>query len=185
MAHAMVAVLALALLSAVTTVTALAGEARVRVQDGRVSATFDATPAADALDAVRRATGVDVVVPPSISEKTLTLVVGPAPLDPFLRRVLDALGLGGFALVYASSGAAERVLMVEKADETGVPSLVTGKTPNRPAPEAGVPSQPGRVTVPFLIQQPDAESMKLGRPGQVIPKHERPGRVSDPGVVVK
>lgn len=56
---------------------ATADAARVQVQaQGLVSATFDATPVREALDALRRATGVEVVVPAAFSEKTVALAIG-------------------------------------------------------------------------------------------------------------
>lgn len=78
------------------------------------------------------------------------------------------MDLGGFALVYAPGGAAERLFVVEKGEGIEAPSPVTGTTPRRPAPEAALPGRPGRVTVPFLIRKPEAEPMKLGTPGQVL-----------------
>lgn len=145
---------------------ALAGEAGVQVRDGLVAATFEATPVPDALEAIRRATGVAVVLPPSVSDKALTLTVQPAPFELFLRRVLEALGLGGYALVYAPGGTAERLIVVEKA-QGGEARAAPEKTPS-PAARAGSTTPARRVSVPFLMRRAEAESMKLGAPGQVI-----------------
>jgi len=141
----------------------LAGEALVKVQDGLVSATFDATPRANALDAIRRATGVELIVPPPVREKALTLAVEPAPFERFLEHVLQALELGGVALVYAPDGRADRLIVVHRGQESNVPTAVSATKPS--SPPAG---SMGRTSVPFLIGRAEAESIKLGSPGQVI-----------------
>jgi len=105
MAHAIGVLLAMAWPVAFAA-AAVAGEARVHVQDGLASGTFDATPAAEALAAVHRATGVEVVVPRSVSERTLTLVVGAPSLElikPALRRARRA-GAGPRLCPAAPSG---------------------------------------------------------------------------------
>ena len=158
----------LLVLSAVIPAVALAGEARVRVQDGLVSAVFDATAAPEAFEAVRRATGVAVLVPPSAREKTLTLAVEQVPFEVFLRRLHEALDLGGFALEYGPDGAPDRLFVAEKGRgaEMAVPAA-----PQVPSPPAGwirATADGGRVSVPFLMRKTEADSMKLGAPGQVI-----------------
>lgn len=149
---------------------AVAGPARMAVQDGLVSATFDATPAPEALDVIRRATGVELVLPPAVEPKPLTLVVDQVPLEAFLRRVLAALDLAGFALVYAPDGSADRLIAVPPGH--GRPSRVTAARSGTPAAEARNPSAPRRV--PFLIRQAEAESIKLGSPGPTILPESRP-----------
>jgi len=128
-------VLTVAVLSAAPD-SALAGEARVSFHEGLVTATFDTVPAAEALAAIRRATGVEVVVPVSVQGKTLTLTVTQLPFERFLRRVLEALDLGGFALVYEPGGAAGRLIVVDRArgrgpaagEKTGAPAPGTAAT---------------------------------------------------------
>ncbi|MBI4590540.1 MAG: hypothetical protein HY725_17050 [Candidatus Rokubacteria bacterium] len=100
----------------------VAGQTLVRFEDGLVSAAFQAAPAPQALEAIRQAVGLEVVLPPLAREKTLTLVVERAPLEAFLRRVLEALDLGGFALVYAPEGALDRLYVVDKGRGAEVPA---------------------------------------------------------------
>ncbi len=153
---------------AVLPTAAYAGAASVHFQGGLVSATFDATPAPEALDALRRATGMEVVLPPSAQRQTLTLGVEQAPFEQFLQRVLAALDLGGFALVYAPGGGADRLIVVDKGRgaEAPAPARPQGTTP--PVAEARGAARAGRVPVPFLIRKPEGDSIKLGAPGQVI-----------------
>ncbi len=102
----------------------------VVVEAGRVSATFRGTPAREALEAVRAATGMEVVLPDTVHETPLTLSVERLPLERFLQRVVEALDLGGFALVYQSIGAAERVIVVERAGRAApVPRPPAAETP--------------------------------------------------------
>src|ERR1700682_2698851 len=88
-------ILILALVPAVT----FAGEARVNFREGVVTATFDAVAVPEALELIRRATGVEIVVLRSIQQPTLTLSVDQVPFERFIHDVLGALELGGFALV--------------------------------------------------------------------------------------
>lgn len=140
------------------------------VRNGLVTATFDATPGPEALDVIRRVTGVELVLPPSVEPKPLTLVVDRVPLEAFLHRVLAALDLAGFALVYAPDGAADRLIAVPSGHER--PPPVTAARSGTPAAEARSPTAPRRV--PFLIRQAEAESIKLGSPGQTILPKSRP-----------
>jgi hypothetical protein len=75
-------------------------EPSVALQAGLVSARFTATPAALVSDVIRRATAVEIVIPSSALARPVTLTVERVPLEDFLRRLLVALDLGGFALVY-------------------------------------------------------------------------------------
>jgi hypothetical protein len=93
---------------------ALAG-VQVQVDAGRISAVFEDAPVPDALAAIRRAGGPEIVLPADSLSKTLTLAVERAPLEEFMRRLLRALDLGGFALVYESDGAAGRVVLVDRS----------------------------------------------------------------------
>jgi len=99
---------------ALVPVGAVAGEARIRVQQSLVSATFDAVPATAALDAIRRATGVELMVPPSLHGRTVTLGVQRLPLEAFFQRVAQALNVGGFALVYEPGGKPGRLIVVDR-----------------------------------------------------------------------
>lgn len=150
-------------------VAAVAGPARMAVQDGLVTATFDATPAPEALDVIRRATGVELVLPPAVEATRLTLVVDQVPLEAFFRRVLAALDLAGFALVYAPDGSADRLIAVHPGHER--PEHGPPERSGTPA-AARSPTAPRRV--PFLIRQAEAESITLGSPGQTILPESRP-----------
>lgn len=130
---------------AVGAAPAVPAAARVEVQGDLVSATFDDTPAPEALDAVRLATGVEVVVPASLGSKTVTLAVERLPFEQFVRRLLQGLGLGGFALIYESDGAARRLIVVDQP-RGGAPAA-----DSQPGPQAGPTSQPaesGPVYIP-------------------------------------
>lgn len=148
---------------------ALAGEARVRFQDGLLSAVFDATPGAEAFEAIRRATGVEIVVPESVGRKTLTLSLQPAPFEQFVRTLLQALDLGGFALVYERGGAADRLIVADAARyDQAAPARASSGNAGAPAAEARRPGAPGQLAVPFLLSRKEAGSIKLGAPGQVL-----------------
>src|SRR5262245_53094140 len=101
------------------------------MEDGLISADFDATPLPEALEAIQRATGVEIVVPVAVESRTLTLTVARASFEQFVRRVLDALELGGFALVYEPNGAAQRVIVVDRA-RGGVPDTAPSAVPTPP-----------------------------------------------------
>lgn len=147
-------------------VVALAGKAQVTVHDGLVSATFDATPSPDALDAIHRATGLELVVPLAALQRTLSLTVAQAPLERFLTRLLDALDLAGYALVYAPGGETNRVIAVARGGEGPAPALSKNATSPASGPTLASPMRP--LSVPFLIRKAEAESMKLGLTGQMI-----------------
>jgi len=153
-----------------------AGEARVQLVDGLVSATFEATRAADALEAIRGATGTQVVLLASVQTKTLTLSVKEVPFEPFLKRVLDALDLGGFALVYDPHGTADRLIVVDRArGDEDVTTLGTPEKKSPPAAEAGGrPPERAQLSVPILVPKTHAAFMNLGAPGQVIVVHSTP-----------
>ena len=121
--------------------TALGAGARVAMQDGVVTAQFEATPVPEALNAVKRATGVEIVLPASVLNKSLTLTVERVPFEQFVRQVLDRLELGGFALVYEATGAAQRVIVVDRA--RGGPSNLGSAAPAaEPSPTTGAGSEP-------------------------------------------
>src|SRR5262249_28156470 len=62
-----------------------AGEAHVRLEDGWVSATFVAAPFEQAFAEILRATGVEIVMPPSVRGGSLTLHADRESLDRFLQ----------------------------------------------------------------------------------------------------
>ena len=123
-----------------------AGAARVEVQEGLVSASFEAVPVPEALEAVRRASGVEIAVPDSVQDKKLTLAVERAPFEQFVGRLLEALDLGGFALIYESGGAAQRVIVVDRA-RGGAPPAAAAAAP--PPQQSTVPlGSPEPVYIP-------------------------------------
>lgn len=148
---------------------AFAGEAEIRIHDGLVSATFDATPASDVVEAIWRAIGLEIVLPPSVQRKTLTLAVDQVLLEPFLQRLVEALDVGGFALVYEPTGPADRLILVDKARASEA-AWTPGprENPSPPPAEAGTATGWGRVSVPVLVPKTEADSMRLGAPGQVM-----------------
>src|SRR5262245_44371451 len=91
--------------------------ATVQVDGEFVSATFEATPVPAAVESIRRATGVDIVVPAATRDKTVSLHVERLPFEQFLRRFLQTLELGGYALVFESSGVARRVIVVDRGSD--------------------------------------------------------------------
>lgn len=143
-----------------------AGGATVTVHDGRVSAAFDRTPAREAAEAIRHATGLEVVLPPSTWDTAVTLRVEGATVEQLLQRLLDALDLGGFALVY-DPGERGRVLAVDRGREGAAPvPTVTAET--RPA-GAELPPDPGAGRpIRFLMPAAEARSVNLGAPGQTL-----------------
>lgn len=143
---------------------AQAGESRIAVDAGLVSASFSAASASDVFDAIRRVTGIEIVAPPSASGRVVTLAVERMPLEAFLRQVLDAVGLGGFMLGSSEpGGAVDRVIVFEKGHDVLVAAPTRGPAQERP----GAAARPA-VSVPFLINRRDAESMHLGAPGALV-----------------
>lgn len=142
----------------------IADEVHVRVHDKRVWARFDGTPAGDAIAAIQRATGVDVVLPTPSAHPTLTLSADAMPIEQFLRRVLQSFDLGGFALVYNGDGHLDQLIVAEKGQAVSAAPL--------PATHTLAPS--GTAPVPLLIRSSEAASMNLGAPGQMIVVQSRP-----------
>jgi hypothetical protein len=94
---------------------AVAADAQVRMEGDAVFAAFDGVPAPQALEAVRRATGVEIVVPPAaVQGKTVTMTADGMPFEQFVRRLLESLDLGGYALVFEPGGTARRIIVVER-----------------------------------------------------------------------
>lgn len=144
--------------------SALAREPSLTLEHGLVSARFDTTPASEVVDVVRRATGMRIQLPASASSTRVTLTVDRIPLEQFLRRLVDRLDLGGFALVYEPDGTPTHVVAADKGREASLPAAPPAQ---RTRPEA--PQRAGKgATVPFLIATREAQSMKLGAPGQVL-----------------
>jgi len=118
-----VAILALVTLTAAP--RALAGEARIEVADGLVSARFDAVPVAEAIAAIHRAAGLEVVLPASVRDRTVSVTADRLPLEGFIRRLLEVLDVGGYALVYDADGQ-RRLIVVESGRGTPSPGAAAG-----------------------------------------------------------
>lgn len=146
--------------------------ARVEMHQGLVSAHFEAVPVPQALDAVRAATGVEIVVPGSVKDKSLTLTVERAPFEQFVRRILDGLELGGFAVVYEATGAAQRVIVVDRA-QPGPPDTGSATPSGQPSPTAPGTSEPVYIppTTPPIYVPPATPPVYIppARPPVYVP----------------
>jgi hypothetical protein len=114
-------VLVVALLGSGLAPPALAG-VQVRVNDGRITAVLEDAPVPEALAAIQRAGGPEIVLPDAARGRSLTLTVEQVRLEEFVRRLLLALDLGGFALVYEPDGAAGRVVVVDRGGPAPPPA---------------------------------------------------------------
>ena len=141
----------------------VAGEPRIRVADGLVSATLEAVPVGEAVEALRRVAGVDIVLPASVQGKSVTLSVEQLPLERFLRRLLEVLGVGGYALVYEASGEMRRLIVVESGRSAPPPEPATGLGLAAPTTEP-VPGAPGSASRPAApLGAPPTHAMPLVR----------------------
>jgi hypothetical protein len=173
-----------------------AGQPRIRVTEGLVSATLESVPVGEAVAALRRTTGVDVVLPASVGGKTVTLSAEQLPMERFVRRLLEALGLTGYALVYEASGEMRRLIVVESTRPSAAPEPAaapgpTGRTPESPAAAGPGPAAPlgappthamplVRVETTGIAITPRGEYDRLdftvaGRDGSPIRRQFKPG----------
>lgn len=170
------------------------GQPRIRVTEGLVSAALESVPVGEAVGALRRATGVDVVLPASVEGKTVTLSAEQLPLERFVRRLLEALGLSGYALVYEASGEMRRLIVVESTRPAPTePASAPGPTARGPAAPASAarPAPPlgaapahvmplVRVETTGIAITPRGEYDRLdftvaGRDGSPIHRQFKPG----------
>jgi type II secretory pathway component GspD/PulD (secretin) len=121
-----------------------AAGARVDVTDGRIGAAFEDAAVPEALSAIRLATGFEIVVPAVAQSKRLTLTSEPLPPEQFLRRLLQALDLGGFALVYEGDGSARRVIVVDRSSAPPQEAPARSAEPT----EAPAAAETGPVYIP-------------------------------------
>jgi hypothetical protein len=140
-----VALAGIGCLLAALAVSSAGAESRVEARDGRISAAFDAVPTAEALAAIQRATGVEIVLPASAQGKTVTLDVQDVPFERLLQRLLETLQLGGYMLVYEPGGT-RRVIVVDRSQGTAPPAA--GPTPRPPPPKAPPGGNPGTPPAP-------------------------------------
>lgn len=127
--------------------------ATVDYQDGMLSVTFAQTPAAAAFEAIRAKTGLRVVLPGDVLGKALTARIEGVVLEEAVRRLLRALGLESFALVYEPDGQAGRLVLLESA-------------PGRPAPgPAAVPpaAVAERTEKKEVVERPPVSEADLAR----------------------
>jgi hypothetical protein len=158
---AVVAVLA-ALGSVGTGSGAGAGEPRIQVTQGLVSASLEGVPVGEAVGALRRVAGVDVVLPASVQDRTVTLSLEQVPLERFVRRLLEVLGVGGYALVYEASGQMRRLIVVESGRSGPAPQPASD--PGLAAPATAALESPGPALRPSApLGAPPAHAMPLVR----------------------
>jgi hypothetical protein len=132
---------------------ARAGEPLVRYERGLVSAAFSATPGAVALAAIQEATRATIVIPPALLEgRTVTLEATSLHLDLFLRRLLDGLGLGGYALVYEADGGPGRLTVVSRGAPGGAGPPDPGAAARR-EPVYIAPREPPAYIPPVVIPE--------------------------------
>jgi hypothetical protein len=170
----------LACLISALPVASAAGEARVDVRDDRISASFEEAEASEALAAIREATGVEIVLPPSAAGKTVTLAVQSLPFERFLQRLLDALELGGYMLVFEPGTTAPRVIMVDRGSRS-VPAAVApvpSPVPGVPVPGAPMPGAPAAAPEP-VPGVPGAPAEPVP-PAPGAPPTAAPGAAAEP-----
>jgi hypothetical protein len=125
--------------------------ATVQVEGELVSASFEATPVPAAVEAIRRATGVDLVLPGPSRAKTVTLQVERVPFEQFLRRFLQTLELGGYAVIYEATGVARRVIVVERGSDAPAASAASAPAENAAGTGAAQPGQVAPATQPVYV----------------------------------
>ena len=170
-----------------------AGQPRIQVTGGLVSATLESVPVGEAVGALRRATGVDVVLPASVEGKTVTLSAEQLPLERFVRRLLEVLGLSGYALVYEATGEIRRLIVVESTGSAPPPEPASGPGPTARGPAAAATRAPAplgaapahamplvRVETTGIAITPRGEYDRLdftvaGRDGSPIHRQFKPG----------
>jgi hypothetical protein len=150
-----------------------AGEADMRFENGLVTATFDAVPAAEAFAVIRRTTRANIVVQPALEGKVLTLTVEQVSFDLFLQRVLHALGWGNYAVVYEPDGGPGRLVIVDpNRGHRGAPPGQSGDQPRASGAPVYVPP---RVPPVYL---PPRDPAPTYVPPTRLPVVKRPSRLA-------
>jgi hypothetical protein len=85
----------------------------VSYHDGELALAFDGTPREAALAAIREKTGHEIILPATVAANSLTLQMGPRPLDAALRHFIRTLGLESFALVFDGNGPSRQVVVLD------------------------------------------------------------------------
>ena len=100
-------------------------------RDGEISMAFNQIPVEVALDAIRMRTGLQIVVPPAVGNKVLSLQLNRVPLEPAVRSFISYIGFKNFALMYDNDGRPRRaVVLGAVSDDGSSPSAVNA----HPAP---------------------------------------------------
>jgi hypothetical protein len=169
------------------------GQPQVQFVDGRITARLVAVPVADAMAAIQRSTGLEVVLPAIAQGKTVTVDAEDLPFERFIRRILDQLDVGGYALVYESGGESRRLLVVESARVTPPSAPATAMAPV-PGPGPAAPGRAGQplgappthavpvvdvaatgITITARGQYDRLDFTVAGRDGRTIRREYRPG----------
>jgi hypothetical protein len=134
----------------------------VEYREDRVTARFEDTPVPEALAAIQRATGIEIVLPGPAAERRLTLAADGQRLEPFLRRVLAALDYGGFALVFEGTGRGGRLLVVDRGSA------------GPPPPPAAPPAPPATAGGPTYVPGAEPVYIPPATPPVYIPPESPP-----------
>ena len=88
-------------------------------RDGEISMAFNQTPVDLALDAIRARTGLQIVVPPAVGSKVLSLQLDRVPLEPAVRSFISYIGFKNFALMYDKDGRPNRAVVLGTSSDDG------------------------------------------------------------------
>lgn len=114
----------------------------VKYRNGKLSMAFDQTPIEVALEAVRAKTGIRVNLPEDTRGKLLSVRVHPLPLEEAMCRLLWALGLDSFALLYDKNGQAQYLIVLKPGSATSEPTVL------HPGSKPDIPSVPSQLAAP-------------------------------------
>ena len=106
----------------------------VEYQNGKLSMAFEQAPMDLVVALIREETGMLVVLPPAARGKFLSVRVNALPPEAAVQRILRALGLSNFVLLYDRAGRAERLIVLEPGSDA--PGMLGAALPSA---EPGVP----------------------------------------------
>jgi hypothetical protein len=107
----------------------------VEYQNGKLSMAFEQAPVELVVALIREETGMLVVLPPAARGKFLSERVNALPPEAAVQRILRALGLSNFVLLYDGAGRAERLIVLEPGSDApgmlgaALPSADPGVSP--------------------------------------------------------
>jgi len=101
----------------------------VDYRDGEISMAFNQTPVEFALDAIRVRTGLQIVVPPAVGNKVLSLQLNRVPLEPAVRSFISYIGFKNFALMYDNDGRPNRAVVLGTRSDDGSTELEVNAHP--------------------------------------------------------